>query len=116
MLKLIVAFQLFVFTFLSEGSYLKMPSFSYPGESVAMECDVDHGDLPIVSITWLKDDQEFYKYEPRKPHKDLSRNGNKITLSSVSEESGGVYTCRVEIDNPVLNIGTLSGSLTIVDV
>ncbi|KAF5308016.1 hypothetical protein FQR65_LT18287 [Abscondita terminalis] len=124
MFKLIIALQVFVFTFLSDGSYLKMPSFAYPGESVLMECNIDHGDLPIVSITWLKDNQEFYKYDPNQPDpvnitnvvgilvkKDLSRNGNKITISSVSEESTGVYICRVEIDHPDLDVGELSEDL-----
>ncbi|KAF5284049.1 hypothetical protein FQR65_LT13614 [Abscondita terminalis] len=87
-----------------------MPSFAYPGESVLMEYN-----------------QEFYKYDPNQPDpvnitnvvgilvkKDLSRNGNKITISSVSEESTGVYICRVEIDHPDLDVGELSGRLKII--
>ncbi|KAK4887170.1 hypothetical protein RN001_003441 [Aquatica leii] len=112
---------------LSEGSYLKMPSFSFPGESVTMECIVDHGDLAIVSITWSKDNKQFYKYDPNRSDpviisnvdgvlikNDLSLNGNKITISSVTAESTGTYTCMVEIDHPSLNVGKLSGSLKIV--
>ncbi|KAF5277622.1 hypothetical protein FQA39_LY06115 [Lamprigera yunnana] len=123
----IIALGVIVFTIMAEGSYLKMPSFSYLGESVTLECMVDHGDLPIVAITWLKDGKQFYKYDPNQSDpvlitevegvhvkKDLSRNGNKVIIGSVAKESAGTYTCNVEIDHPSLNVGELSGNLKIV--
>lgn len=34
------------------------------GEGVTMECNIDHGDLTILSISWSKDGKLFYKYDP----------------------------------------------------
>ncbi|KAK5643784.1 hypothetical protein RI129_007629 [Pyrocoelia pectoralis] len=125
--NMIILLELVILAMVTEGSHLKMSSFSFPGESVTLECNVDHGEFPIVSITWYKDGKQFYKYDPNPidpvlitevegvfVKKDLSLNGNKITIGSVTQQSTGTYTCKVEIDHPSLNVGELSGSLKIV--
>ncbi|XP_031341531.1 uncharacterized protein LOC116169700 isoform X2 [Photinus pyralis] len=125
--NMIILLEIVVLTVVVEGSHLKMSSFSYSGESVTFECNVDHGEFPIVSITWLKDGKQFYKYDSNLINpvsitdvdgvvvkKDLSLNGNKVTIGSVTPQSTGTYTCKVEIDHPSLSVGELSGSLKIV--
>ncbi|KAF2888193.1 hypothetical protein ILUMI_17980, partial [Ignelater luminosus] len=47
--------------------------------------------------------------------KDLSLNGNSITIGSVSHETAGTYKCNVQIDHPALDVGEMSGTLKVVN-
>lgn len=44
---------------------VKVPSFPKVGETVTLEADYDLGGLPLESVKWIHDNDEFYTVTPK---------------------------------------------------
>lgn len=78
------------------------PSFSRPlkkvdaniGSNVTLECRVA-GSQPMV-VSWYKDDKELHS--DGKYKLDFSESKASVTITSLEQSDGGVYTCRASND------------------
>ena len=63
---------------------LKVPSYEVVGDPVVLHCDYELQDDKLYSVTWYRDNHEFYRYVPNsKPHiKTFELPGIAVNVSS----------------------------------
>ncbi|XP_020294241.1 uncharacterized protein LOC109859922 isoform X1 [Pseudomyrmex gracilis] len=95
---------------------LDVPSIVDPRwESVSLRCEYDLGGKDLYSVTWYKDDQEFFNYKPSEPKRDRGidgvyvdlnlSNSKQVTLLGPNYHRGktdlaGSYGCEVSSEGP----------------
>ncbi|XP_071626143.1 cell adhesion molecule 2 isoform X1 [Temnothorax longispinosus] len=91
---------------------INVPTMVRSGDTVTLSCHYDLEGLPLYSIQWLFNDNEFYHFNPdRKPPyatykvSDIQVNVSKsnshdVTLVDVSRELTGMYKCEVSAGSP----------------
>ncbi|XP_043282309.1 uncharacterized protein [Venturia canescens] len=89
---------------------LIVPTFTYSSKKAHLECRYDLESDTLYSVTWYKDNEEFYKYEPKARQNQISHpvegvklnhhasDGQKVILEDVNLQSRGVYKCDVIAD------------------
>lgn len=59
---------------------VKVPAYIFMGDSVQLLCDYDMQMDKLYSVTWYKDNEEFYRYVPSSKHLKHSYNMDGITV------------------------------------
>lgn len=59
---------------------VKVPAYIFMGDSVQLFCDYDMQMDKLYSVTWYKDNEEFYRYVPTSNHLKHSFNMDGITV------------------------------------
>lgn len=59
---------------------VKVPAFIFMGDSVQLFCDYDMQMDKLYSVTWYKDNEEFYRYVPSSKHLKHSYSMDGITV------------------------------------
>lgn len=59
---------------------VKVPAFIFMGDSVQLFCDYDMQMDKLYSVTWYKDNEEFYRYVPSSKHLKHSYKMDGITV------------------------------------
>jgi len=59
---------------------VKVPAYIFMGDSVQLFCDYDMQMDKLYSVTWYKDNEEFYRYVPTSNHLKHSYNMDGITV------------------------------------
>ncbi|CAL7941225.1 unnamed protein product [Xylocopa violacea] len=92
-----------------------VPPYTLRGESALLECRYDLEKDKLYSISWYKDDEEFYRYVPRgEPTKHSYRvedvkvdhrlsDHQQVLLQDVSLQTSGQYKCEVSAEAPSFN-------------
>ncbi|XP_011871170.1 PREDICTED: uncharacterized protein LOC105563838 [Vollenhovia emeryi] len=93
---------------------INVPPMVRSGDTVTLTCNYDLEGLPLYSIQWLFNDQEFYRFLPdRKSSPPYSTfnvsgievnvsksNSHDVTLVNVSRNLTGIYKCEVSAGSP----------------
>ncbi|KAG7209914.1 hypothetical protein KM043_011508 [Ampulex compressa] len=89
-----------------------VPPYPLRGEDALLECSYDLELNKLYSITWYKDNEEFYRYQPRgEPNKHSHRiegvkvdhrhsDHEKVLLQDVSLQTSGKYKCEISAEGP----------------
>jgi cell adhesion molecule 2 len=59
---------------------VKVPAYIFMGDSVQLFCDYDMQMDKLYSVTWYKDNEEFYRYVPTSKHLKHSFSMDGITV------------------------------------
>lgn len=59
---------------------VKVPAYIFIGDSVQLSCDYDMQTDKLYSVTWYKDNEEFYRYVPSLKHPKHSYKMDGITV------------------------------------
>lgn len=125
-----LALLLFVVLLRQEVAALKLlrinvPSYTPRGKSAQLECRYDLETDKLYTISWYKDNEEFYRYVPGgEPMKhsyhvegvkvDHRRSDqHQVVLQDVSLHSSGVYKCEVSAEAPTFNSVSAEGSMEV---
>ncbi|XP_060835079.1 uncharacterized protein LOC132918042 [Rhopalosiphum padi] len=91
---------------------VKVPAYIFMGDSVQLFCDYDMQMDKLYSVTWYKDNEEFYRYVPTSKHlkHSFSMDGitvdhiysdnKKVTLRYANLLMNGEYKCEVSAEAP----------------
>ncbi|XP_075675561.1 uncharacterized protein LOC113798609 isoform X2 [Dermatophagoides pteronyssinus] len=91
---------------------LEVPSPSYAGESIELNCIYELEQDKLYSVKWYKNDVEFYRYVPKDwpPGQflpingisvDLAKSGmNSVFLKFIDINTAGLYRCEVSAEAP----------------
>ncbi|XP_054009059.1 basal cell adhesion molecule-like isoform X3 [Hylaeus anthracinus] len=105
---------------------INVPPYTLRGKSALLECRYDLETDKLYTITWYKDDEEFYRYVPRgEPTKhsypvegvkvDHRRSDHQqVLLQDVSLHSSGQYKCEVSGEAPNFNSVSAEASMEVV--
>lgn len=59
---------------------VKVPAYIFMGDSVQLSCDYDMQTDKLYSVTWYKDNEEFYRFVPSLKHPKHSYKMDGITV------------------------------------
>ncbi|CAL4121148.1 unnamed protein product, partial [Meganyctiphanes norvegica] len=108
-------------------SQFNVPATALRGEDVTLWCHYKLEMDTLYSLTWWKDDQQFFRYKPGgRPEKQLydvqgvkvdtsSMKINSLTLVHVGLRSTGKYRCEVLADAPSYEKHIQSTNFTVVE-
>ncbi|XP_014230413.1 uncharacterized protein LOC106654850 [Trichogramma pretiosum] len=98
------------------------------GDSVLLTCSYDLEDAQLYAIKWYFEDEEFYRYVPKKePSHDTfsvrsiqvnvsGSNMHDVTLVNVRRKHTGRYKCEVSEDQPRYDTKLQEADMFVVDV
>ncbi|XP_060518247.1 uncharacterized protein LOC132697019 isoform X2 [Cylas formicarius] len=107
---------------------IKVPEVARSGDTVTLTCNYDLEQVPLYSIKWYRNGEEFYRYVPKESppfraflvryiNVDITRSGeNDVTLRGVRRELTGDYKCEVSADGPRFHTDILSAHMTVVEL
>uniref|UniRef100_A0A0C9RI65 CEACAM6_0 protein n=1 Tax=Fopius arisanus TaxID=64838 RepID=A0A0C9RI65_9HYME len=91
---------------------ISIPPYTFRGENARLVCSYDLESEKLYSVSWYKDNEEFYKYVPSSDRSQHSyqvegievdhhnSNSQKVILKHVTLDSAGLYKCEVSAEAP----------------
>ncbi|XP_015116818.1 uncharacterized protein LOC107040990 [Diachasma alloeum] len=91
---------------------ISIPPYTFKGDNARLVCSYDLESEKLYSVSWYKDNEEFYKYVPSSDRSQHSyqvegvevdhhnSNSQKVILKHVTLDSTGVYKCEVSAEAP----------------
>ncbi|VVC38089.1 Immunoglobulin-like domain,Immunoglobulin-like fold,CD80-like, immunoglobulin C2-set [Cinara cedri] len=108
---------------------IKVPAFIYIGDSVQLFCDYDMQMDTLYSVTWYKDNEEFYRYVPSSSPLDkhsfnmdgitvdkLHSDNKRVTLISANLLMNGEYKCEVSAEAPFFSSVHAESKMAIISI
>lgn len=74
---------------------VKVPAYIFMGDSVQLFCDYDMQMDKLYSVTWYKDNEEFYRYVPTSKHLKHSYRMDGITVDVSTSYYVNIRTFKV---------------------
>ncbi|XP_050538802.1 uncharacterized protein LOC126904117 isoform X2 [Daktulosphaira vitifoliae] len=107
---------------------VKIPAFIFMGDSVQLFCDYDMQMDNLYSVTWYKDNEEFYRFVPSSIHLKHSYHMDGITVDNAHSDSkkvtlryanllmNGEYKCEVSAEAPFFTTVHAESKMAIVSL
>ncbi|XP_050421947.1 uncharacterized protein LOC126834218 [Adelges cooleyi] len=107
---------------------VKVPAYIFMGDSVQLFCNYDMQMDKLYSVTWYKDNEEFYRFVPSSKHLKHSYNMDGITVDHAHSDSkkvtlryanllmNGEYKCEVSAEAPFFTTVHAESKMAIVSL